>query len=133
VPERELHALRADDLFAPLPLATVETLALRATPRVVCADERILRAGDVGDRFYVIADGDVEVQAGVTIRHEGPGEYFGEIALLRDVPRTATVVAVTDSLLYALSREDFLSAVTGHVRSSHAARSVAEARMRASG
>jgi CRP-like cAMP-binding protein len=132
VPERELRALRDVDLFAPLPLATVETLALRAVPRVVLGDERILRAGDVGDRFYVIADGDVEVQAGATIRHEGPGEYFGEIALLRDLPRTATVVAVTDGLLYALSREDFLRAVTGHARSAGAARSVTEARMRAS-
>lgn len=133
VPERELQSLRALDLFAPLPLATVETLALRALPRVVGADERVLRAGEAGDRFYVIADGHVEVQAGPTVRDEGPGEYFGEIALLRDVPRTATVVAVSDCLLYALSREDFLRAVTGHVRSSHAARSVAEARLRASG
>jgi CRP-like cAMP-binding protein len=100
---------------------------------VAFADELILRAGDIGDRFYVIARGDVEVQAGATIRHEGAGEYFGEIALLRDVPRTASVVAVTDTLLYALSREDFLRAVTGHVRSSRAARTVAEARLRASG
>ena len=132
VPERELQALRALDLFAPLPLATVETLALRAVPRVVLADEHVLVAGEAGDRFYVIADGHVEVQAGATVRAEGPGEYFGEIALLRDVPRTATVVASTDCLLYALSREDFLRAVTGHVRSSHAARTVADARMRAS-
>jgi MFS family permease len=133
VPERELQALRGLDLFAPLPLATVETLALRAVPRVAIADERILVAGDVGQRFYVIADGHVEVQAGATVRDEGPGEYFGEIALLRDVPRTATVVAVGDCLLYALSREDFLRAVTGHVRSSHAARTVTEERLRASG
>ncbi len=130
VPERELRALRSLDVFAPLPLATVETLALRAEPRVMCADERILRLGDVGDRFYVIADGSVEVQAGEAIRHEGPGEYFGEIALLRDVPRTATVVAVTDGLLYALGREDFLRAVTGHVRSTQAVRAVADARLR---
>ena len=78
------------------------------------ADEHILRAGEAGDRFYVIADGHVEVQAGATVCDEGPGEYSGEIALLRDVPRTATVVAVGDCLLYALSREDFLRAVTGH-------------------
>jgi len=133
VPERELRALRAVDLFAPLPLATVETLALRATPRVVLADEQVLCVGEVGDRFYVIADGEVEVQAGARVRREGPGDYFGEIALLRDVPRTATVVAVGDGLLYALGREDFLGAVTGHPRSTLAARSVAEARLRASG
>jgi len=99
----------------------------------VLADEHILRAGEAGDRFYVIADGHVEVQAGATVCDEGPGEYSGEIALLRDVPRTATVVAVGDCLLYALSREDFLRAVTGHVRASHAARRVTAARLRASG
>ena len=132
VPERELSALRGLDLFAPLALATVETLALRAVPRVVFADEVILRRGDVGDRFYVIAEGAVEVQAGMAVRVEGPGEYFGEIALLRDVPRTGTVVAVCDGLLYALAREDFLSAVTGHPRSKQAAGAVADARLRAS-
>ena len=133
VPERELEALRAIDLFAPLPLATVETLALRALPRFVAADEIIMRRGDVGDHFYVIADGDVEVQAGPTIRHETPGEYFGEIALLRDVPRTGTVVATTDGMLYGLGRADFLCAVTGHARSKQAASAVTAARLRASG
>jgi MFS family permease len=132
VPERELRALGALDLFAPLPLATVETLALRAVPRVMVADEVVLRAGDVGDHFYVIAEGTVEVQAGATVRPEGPGEYFGEIALLRDVPRTATVVATSDGLLFTLAREDFLRAVTGHTRSTQAAGAVADARLRAS-
>ena len=132
VPERELRALRAVDLFAPLPLATVETLALRATPRVVLADEQILRVGDVGARFYVIAEGTFEVQAGPVVRRLGPGDYFGEIALLRDVPRTAAVVAQTDGLLYVVGREQFLAAVTGHVRSAQAADAVVDARLRAS-
>ena len=132
VPERELEALRAIDLFAPLPLATVETLALRATPRVVRADEQILRVGDVGARFYVVADGTVEVQAGPVIRRLGPGDYFGEIALLRDMPRTAGVVAQTDGLLYGLGREQFLAAVTGHARAAQAAEAVVDARLRAS-
>ena len=132
VPERELEALRAIDLFAPLPLATVETLALRATPRVVRADEQILRVGDAGARFYVVADGTVEVQAGPVIRRLGPGDYFGEIALLRDMPRTAGVVAQTDGLLYGLGREQFLAAVTGHARAAQAAEAVVDARLRAS-
>ena len=78
VPERELQALRAVDLFAPLPLATVETLALRATSRAMLAGEPILRVGDVGSRFYVIAGGTVEVQAGPVVRRLGTGDYFGE-------------------------------------------------------
>lgn len=132
VPERELGALRAVDLFAPVPLATVETLAVRSLPRVVFADEQILLPGDVGSRFYVIADGAVEVQAGPVVRRLGPGDYFGEIALLRDVRRTAAVVATTDGLLYVLARDDFLRVVTGHVRSTQAAATVADARLRAS-
>ena len=132
VPERELEALRAIDIFAPVALATVETLAIRSVPRVVFADEQILLAGDVGSRFYVIAVGTVEAQAGAVLRRLGPGDYFGEIALLRDVKRTASVVATSDGLLYVLGREDFLRAVTGHVRSTQAAQTVADARLRAS-
>ena len=104
VPERELQALRAVDLFAPLPLATVETLALRALPRVVYAGEQILRVGDIDTRFYVIADGTLAAHAGPIVRRLGPGDYFGEIALLRDVPRTASVLAETDGLLYVIAR-----------------------------
>jgi MFS family permease len=113
VPERELQALRAVDLFAPLPLATVETLALHALPRVVFADEQVLVVGDIGTRFYVIADGTMEVQAGAVVRRLGPGDYFGEIALLRDEPRMASVLAATDGLLYVVARPPFLQAVTG--------------------
>jgi CRP-like cAMP-binding protein len=132
VPERELQALRTVDVFAPLPIATVETLALRSLPRVVFADENVLLPGDVSTRFYVIAQGTFEVQAGPVVRQLEPGDYFGEIALLRDVPRTAAVIAQTDGLLYVLAREDFLNAVTGHVRSTQTAERVAEARLRAS-
>jgi len=132
VPERELQALRAVDLFAPLPLATVETLALHALPRVVFADEQILRAGDIDTRFYVIADGTIEVQAGPIVRRLGPGDYFGEIALLRDVSRTASVLAETDGLLYVLGRQPFLQAVTGQARAAQAAETVVDARLRAS-
>jgi MFS family permease len=133
VPEHALATLRALDLFAPLPLATVETLAVRALALPVLAGDRILRRGDVGSLFYVIVEGAFEADAGVVRRPLGPGDCFGEIALLRDVPRTAAVGAVTDGLLYVLAREEFLLAVTGHVRSAQAAETMARARMRASG
>jgi CRP-like cAMP-binding protein len=129
VPERELQALRAVDLFAPLPLAVVETLALHTLPRVVFADEQILRAGDIGTRFYVIADGTMEVQAGPLVRRLGPGDYFGEIALLRDEPRMASVRAARDGLLYVVARPPFLQAVTGQARSAQAAEAVVNARL----
>jgi len=80
VPERALQALREIDLFAPLPLATVETLAVHAAPRAVLAGEPIVHVGEVGSTFYVIADGVCEAEAGPITRRLERGDYFGEIA-----------------------------------------------------
>jgi CRP-like cAMP-binding protein len=80
----------------------------------VAAGEVVVREGDESDRFFIVETGLVEVtQDGVVLRREGPGEFFGEIGLLRDVPRTATVTAVEDTVLQSLSREAFLAAVNG--------------------
>jgi MFS family permease len=130
VPERELALLRGIDLFAPLPAPTLESLARALSPVRVKAGEVLFRQGDIGDRYYIVADGEVEIVADDrVVRVTGPGGYFGEIALLRDIPRTATVRAKTDAELLALDRDDFIAAVTGHAASAEAADSVIAARL----
>jgi CRP-like cAMP-binding protein len=85
----------------------------------------VFRQGDAGDRFYVIRVGEVTVvPPGRPPVALGPGGYFGEIALLREVPRTATVTARTEVDLYALERDVFIAAVTGYAPSADAADAV---------
>jgi len=134
VPERQFALLRSLPLFAPLALATVETLASRLIPVAAGPGQQLIRQGDRGDRFYVIAEGHVAVDCdGEPRRVEGPGEFFGEIALLRDTPRTATVHAMEPALLYALERETFVCGVTGNPRCVIAADGVIEERLAAVG
>ena len=92
--------------------AAVESLARDLGRRSVAAGEVVLREGQESDLFFVIDSGRVEVTLdGRVLRREGPGAFFGEIGLLRDVPRTATVTAVEDTELVTVAREDFLDAV----------------------
>jgi MFS family permease len=102
--------LRAVPLLGVLPEHVLEFLASSAATVAVADGETVFREGDHGDRFYVIARGEVEILG----RRFGPGESFGEIALLKDVPRTATVTAVSGVVLVSLERDVFVSAVTGH-------------------
>jgi CRP-like cAMP-binding protein len=127
IPERGLSILRSVDLFAPLPAPMVEVVASRLTCTNVPRGFVVVREGEPGDRFYIIADGEVEVSRnGRYVARLGPGTYFGEIALLRDVPRTATVTATTPTVLLTLERADFLEAITGHP----AAREAVDTRVR---
>jgi CRP-like cAMP-binding protein len=90
----------------------------------------VITQGEAGDRFYVIRGGHAAVEVdGAETGGLGPGDFFGEIALLRDVPRTATVRAVEALDLYALERDDFLAAVTGYAPSRAAADSIVAARL----
>jgi Major Facilitator Superfamily/Cyclic nucleotide-binding domain len=126
----QLALLTSIPIFAPLPGATLEHVAGRLVPLRRDPGAEIVRAGKAGDLFYLVVEGEVEVQApGRLPSVLGPGQYFGEIALLRDVPRTATVVARTPTVLYALGREDFLAAVTSHGPSAAAAEAVVDARL----
>lgn len=129
VAEAHYRLLRHNPIFSPLPLATLERLSHDLVPLEVPAGEDVIVQGDVGDRFYLIEGGHVDVfEDGVFRRTEGPGESFGEIALLHDVPRTATVRTKTDVRLLALEREQFLVAVTGHRRSRQLAKTVIDER-----
>jgi hypothetical protein len=124
-----LALLRGIPIFAPLPAPALERLAGSAAVVSVPAGEIVFARGERGDRFYVIAAGTalVELSDGET-RTLGAGDFFGEIALLRDVPRTATVRAQDELRLYTIERDDFLVVVTGHAPSLDAAERVAAAR-----
>jgi MFS family permease len=131
-PERELELLRGVAIFQPLPQATLEGLAGQLARVHAAAGEQVVREGDPGELFYIVADGDLDVSVdGAPVRRLGPGDHFGEIALLRDLPRTATVTARTDADLYSLDRDEFIGAVTGHAPSKEAADAVAGARLAA--
>jgi Cyclic nucleotide-binding domain len=120
--DQEVGLLRGVEMFAPLTLPVVEQLARGLEPVSVAAGKTVFAQNDEGDRFYVIVDGTAEVLGdGVAVATLGPGEVFGEIALLRRVPRTATVRASTDLLLQSLTSDRFLTAVTGVPASAHQA------------
>jgi hypothetical protein len=127
---QELRVLGSVPIFAPLPGMTLEHLAGRLVPLRLEPGTVVVREGDPGDRFFIVADGTVEVsEYGRAIAELGPGGYFGEIALIRDVARTATVTTSTQTVLYALDRDDFLAAVTSHAPSAEAAEEVVSARL----
>jgi MFS family permease len=115
--------VRGQEMFALLPAPALERLVASIEPREVAAGTVVTNEGDVGDRFYIVESGTFAVAVGGhTARTLRAGGSFGEIALLRDVPRTATVTATTDGLLQTLQRDDFLAALRGHpgLRVAHA-------------
>ncbi len=129
VPGEGLDVLRSIAFLDLLPAPVLEQLASSAQLVSVAAGETVFARGDRGDRFYAIASGRVVVDVDHEARELGPGDFFGEIALLRDVPRTATVRARDDVRLYAIERDDFIAAVTGHAPSREAADHVVALRL----
>jgi predicted MFS family arabinose efflux permease len=126
----EVAILRSIPIFAPLSALALERLAASLVPMRAPSGSIIIREGETGDRYYVVASGRVEVLVGGRpVRQLSKGEGFGEIALLREVPRTATVRAIQDVELLTLGRDLFLEAVTGHPQSTAAAEVVISQRL----
>lgn len=115
IPVVEMSTLRRVPMFAPLPPPLLEGVARAASTVAVDAGDVVIRQGDHGDCFYVVVDGEFEVSmSGRSMRRAGRLDHFGEVALLADIPRTATITATTPGTLLAIERHDFLDAVTGH-------------------
>jgi CRP-like cAMP-binding protein len=130
LPERQIAVLGAVPLFGPLPASALEGLAFAARTVRVPAGATVVREGDAGDTYYAVVSGALRVsQDGREVRRLGPGEGFGEIALLRDVPRTATVSAVDEVELLSLDRPPFLAAVTADPTAAASAETLVTARL----
>ncbi len=129
VDERLIAALRGVPFLAPLPLATIEFLASRVAAVQLAAGSTLFHRGDAGDNFYILTSGTLQIELPEGAKREDAPAYVGEIALLRDVPRTATVGAETGCDLLALERDDFLAAVGGNSGSSGIAQDVVSARL----
>lgn len=130
VPRSRGRLLQSMTLFRLLPLAGIERLAAGAVPARFEAGDALMREGEPGDRYLVLASGGADVsQRGRLLRHVGPGDGVGEIALLRRLPRTATVVATEPVDALAIDEGTFVAAVTGHEASGDVAEAQVEQRL----
>ena len=130
VPVVEIALLRSLPLFAELPAPAIEGLAAALTPVHLPAGAVLIQQGDPGDAYYAIADGELDaLRDGHFLNRCGRGEGVGEIALLRAVPRTATVIAHTAATVYQLNRELFLTTVLGHTATRRLADHIADTRI----
>jgi MFS family permease len=121
VPQATVAAIAAVPLFSPLPATSLEKLARVAARVPFAAGAAIVREGDPGETFHVVVEGTLRVtRRGAPLRELGAGDCFGEIALMHDIPRTATVTATSDVVLLLITRADFLGAVLGSVESAAA-------------
>jgi MFS family permease len=122
-----IDLLVADPVFAALPAPTMERLARTVRRQSTIPDTAIVTQGEEGNHYFVIVDGEFSVtKDGEIVNRLGPGRSFGEVALLRDVPRTSTVTALDDAEVLVIDRDDFLETVTGHPRSLTTARAIVD-------
>jgi MFS family permease len=134
VPVVEIALLRSLPLFAELPAPAIEGLAAALRPVRLEAGAVLIRQGDPGDAYFAIAAGELDAeQDGHFLGRYGRGDGVGEIALLRAVPRTATVTAHTAATVYRLDRDLFLTAVLGHAPTRRQAEGIAAARLATDG
>lgn len=132
--ERELAMVRRVGVFAPLPVHVLERLAAHAVLTRIATGENVVVEGEPGDSLYMVESGSLVVTgAGRELNRLGPGDWFGEVALIHDVPRTATVTATTDVVLFGLDRQPFLEALAGQSAAYALARTVAEERLARTG
>ncbi|MEE4276575.1 MAG: MFS transporter [Thermoleophilia bacterium] len=130
VPHVEIRLLQSIPIFAPLPAPALEGLARALTPESAPAGAVMMREGEVGEHYCAIASGEVAVtHGGKEVARLSRGEGFGEIALIEDVPRTATVTATQPTDVYCLEKEPFVLALTGHATAKRAASSVVTKRL----
>jgi MFS family permease len=128
-----IDRLREVTMLRPLPVSTIEHLARSVREQSIAGGETVIEQGQVGESFYVIVAGEVEViKNGRLVGTLSDGDSFGEIALLRDVPRTSTVRARTPVGLYELDRRHFVPTVSGYSESAAEAETVVETRLAAS-
>jgi MFS family permease len=131
VPVVTIALLRSLPLFRFLPVPALDGIAGATTDLTIAAGATVVREGDRGSRYYAVADGTFDVsKRGHPLNRLERGEGFGEIALLHDGVRTATVSTRTGGRLVALEREPFLVAVTGHGETNHRAHDIAFGRLR---
>ena len=131
-PRPEAALIRQVPMFAPLPVVVIDELALGVELHTYRDGDVVVREGEPGDRFYIVTEGSAAVTIGDESRPAlGPGDGFGEIALLSGVPRTATVTAVGPLHALSLSREPFLLAVSGNQISAERAEALAQRRLAA--
>jgi hypothetical protein len=130
--DKEIEVLNRVAMFCRLPMPAIDGVARGADRVDVAAGEDVFQQGDYPDSFYVIDEGQVDVIGdGRVIRTLNAGDGFGEIAVLRDSSRTATVRARTPLRLYSLDRDRFRSTVSGYESSANVADAVVRERLHA--